>query len=559
VVHAGRGAPPAADEAGAMVDRADGTAGYYLFGQGRPALIAPLQAEWPLGRSRARNGIRPARDHRAWRLPAVRRRRGLGTALLLAAVLHGLPHREDWTTVVALVLLAWPVSEALMALAQRIMAESVRVQALPGWILRRHSRAAPRARGHSHAAGIGREQRAAGAPARAALARQPRGARAVRAADRLGRRRHAKRRCPKTRRCSTTPCSASPRSTPAYPVAPAPPRASCCCTARAPGATTEQRWMGWERKRGKLEMLVRLLAGGDASGFLPLAPGRHAPGRRPHALRAHARQRHRPAARRAARPGVHCRAPAQRAADRPQSRRVVAGFGILQPRIVTPFPQNERSFFHWVFAGQCGLDPYSSGASDIYQDVFGSGSFTGKGLLNVRAVHATLDQRLPDRRRAEPRPARRHGRALRDGERRGAGGRPSAPRRRGRLARAPLGARRLAAAAADVARAPLRHRRAGPVEDGDNLRRSLVAPASFALLVLVVFTQAMPLGWALAAVAFLALHARAAAGRAGRAGADAPRHRAAPLLRRRHAVELLRAMAGAAWQFVQLAAQAACC
>ncbi|MEO6291910.1 MAG: glucoamylase family protein, partial [Burkholderiaceae bacterium] len=49
-----------------------------------------------------------------------------------------------------------------------------------------------------------------------------------------------------------------------------------------------------------------------------------------------------------------------------------------------------------MFAGQCGLDPYSSDASDLYQDLFGLGTFTGKGLLNVAAVHAVLDRRLPD-------------------------------------------------------------------------------------------------------------------------------------------------------------------
>ncbi|HEY6353048.1 MAG TPA: glucoamylase family protein, partial [Burkholderiaceae bacterium] len=80
-----------------------------------------------------------------------------------------------------------------------------------------------------------------------------------------------------------------------------------------------------------------------------------------------------------------------------QARRVVTGYGILQPRIVTPLP-TLRSFtlYHWLFAGRCGTDPYSAATSEVYQDLFGEGSYTGKGLLNVRAMHAVLAGRLPE-------------------------------------------------------------------------------------------------------------------------------------------------------------------
>ena len=62
------------------------------------------------------------------------------------------------------------------------------------------------------------------------------------------------------------------------------------------------------------------------------------------------------------------------------------GYGILQPRIVTPLPApKDFTLFHWLFAGQCGIDPYSAASSEVYQDVFGEGTFTGKGLLHVQA------------------------------------------------------------------------------------------------------------------------------------------------------------------------------
>ena len=52
--------------------------------------------------------------------------------------------------------------------------------------------------------------------------------------------------------------------------------------------------------------------------------------------------------------------------------------------------------YHWLFAGQCGIDPYSAASSEVYQDLFGEGSFTGKGLLNVQAMQAVLAGRLPE-------------------------------------------------------------------------------------------------------------------------------------------------------------------
>lgn len=80
-------------------------------------------------------------------------------------------------------------------------------------------------------------------------------------------------------------------------------------------------------------------------------------------------------------------------------RKVVGGYGILQPRVVTPLPEGaEVTLFHWLFAGQCGTDPYSAATSEVYQDLFSEGTFTGKGLLHVQAVDAVLSGRLPEER-----------------------------------------------------------------------------------------------------------------------------------------------------------------
>lgn len=542
------GPPPAPRDRG---DRADGSAGYYLFGQGRVALIVALRADTAGGRAGRTARMRPLRS-RGWRLPAYGLSIVLGTVALLAAVAHGLPQPRGWTTFVAMALLAWPLSEALIALAQRIMAESVRVQALPRF---------------DFAAGIPEQHRAL--VVIPTLLSSP--ANTAQLAHRLelhwlaNREEHAQFAL--LTDWADAPQAALPEDAPLLEDAirridalnakyPAPAgAASRFLLLHRPRSWsgTEERWMGWERKRGKLEMLMRLLASDDASGFVPLAPGQQlAQGPTPYVLTLDSDTGLPPGALRdlvsiAAHP---LNAPEIDA----ETRRVVAGFGILQPRIVTPFPmRNERSFFHWMFAGQCGLDPYGSGASDIYQDVFGSGSFTGKGLLNVRAVHAALDSRLPEDivlshdllEGTVARCAMVSDVVLIEDHPHHSGVAASRVHRwvRGDWQLLPLlwRARHFGIDAL------------GLWKMGDNLRRSLVVPASFALLVLVIFTQAMPLGWALAAVA----SALTLGPLLGALAGLVPTRRAIEL---RHffdvgAVELLRAMAGAAWQFVQLAAQ----
>ena len=155
-------------------------------------------------------------------------------------------------------------------------------------------------------------------------------------------------------------------------------------------------WMGWERKRGKLEELNRLLRGDETTSFTTVE------GRLPHArqVRADARQRHSPPARRGPSPHRQARPPVEPTrrgspgADRPSR-----GFGILQPRVTPSLPMNEASsYFQRVFSTPPGLDPYAFAVSDVYQDLFGEGSFTGKGIYDVDAVIAATAGRIPENR-----------------------------------------------------------------------------------------------------------------------------------------------------------------
>ena len=76
--------------------------------------------------------------------------------------------------------------------------------------------------------------------------------------------------------------------------------------------------------------------------------------------------------------------------------RVTEGYGILQPRVSVTMASAAGSLFARLYAGHTGVDPYTTAVSDTYQDVFGEGIFTGKGLYDVDAFTAALDGRVPE-------------------------------------------------------------------------------------------------------------------------------------------------------------------
>ena len=81
----------------------------------------------------------------------------------------------------------------------------------------------------------------------------------------------------------------------------------------------------------------------------------------------------------------------------PDSCRVVEGYAVLQPRVTPSMPSGrEGSLFQRVFTSPSGLDPYAFAVSDVYQDLFGEGSYTGKGIYDVDAFEAALDGRIPE-------------------------------------------------------------------------------------------------------------------------------------------------------------------
>ncbi|MDN3920642.1 GH36-type glycosyl hydrolase domain-containing protein [Roseateles violae] len=263
---------------------------------------------------------------------------------------------------------------------------------------------------------------------------------------------------------------------------------------------TEQCWMGWERKRGKLEQLLLALDGAAAaSPFLPLgALSQLAAGIRyivtldadtdlpPGRLRALVGM--------AAHPLNLPRLDAE-------GRRVVDGHAILQPRVMTPLPRPEEATpYHRLFSGEGGIDPYSVASSEIYQDLFDEGSFTGKGLLHVAALRRVLAGRLPE------------GQVLSHDLLEGSLARCAGVSDITLMEQSPFHADVAAARLHRWTRGDwqllpflLRPRRYPMAAISrwkmiDNLRRSLVAPVSLALLLLVLASGVLPLGWALGVV-----------------------------------------------------------
>ena len=76
--------------------------------------------------------------------------------------------------------------------------------------------------------------------------------------------------------------------------------------------------------------------------------------------------------------------------------RVTEGYGILQPRVSVTMASAAGSLFARTYAGHTGVDPYTTAVSDVYQDLFDEGIFTGKGLYDVDAFTAALDGRVPE-------------------------------------------------------------------------------------------------------------------------------------------------------------------
>ncbi len=158
----------------------------------------------------------------------------------------------------------------------------------------------------------------------------------------------------------------------------------------------ERKWMGYERKRGKLEEFNAVLRGGPVDCFSEIAGQRAIlPSVRFVITLDTDTELPRDAARQLVATIAH---PLVRPEVDAKTGMVRAGYGILQPRVAISLPSASRSWFARLFAGEPGLDPYTRAVSDVYQDLFGEGSYIGKGIYDVDAFYQSVHCRFPENR-----------------------------------------------------------------------------------------------------------------------------------------------------------------
>ena len=156
----------------------------------------------------------------------------------------------------------------------------------------------------------------------------------------------------------------------------------------------EGKWMGWERKRGKLEEFNRLLRGqGETSFIVRTADDTLLKSVRYVITLDSDTQLPRDVARRLVGAAMH---PLNKPRIDEHVNRVTRGYGILQPRVSISLSSASRSRFVQIFSGYTGIDPYTTAVSDVYQDFFGEGNFTGKGLYDADAFQRTVEHRVPE-------------------------------------------------------------------------------------------------------------------------------------------------------------------
>jgi cyclic beta-1,2-glucan synthetase len=153
-------------------------------------------------------------------------------------------------------------------------------------------------------------------------------------------------------------------------------------------------WMGWERKRGKIEEFNRLLRGATNTSFTVTIGDLDVLPQVKYCITLDSDTRlPRGVARELLGVITH---PLNRASFDPRVGRVTEGYGILQPRVSVTYMSAAGSLFARLYAGHTGVDPYSTAVSDTYQDLFNEGIFTGKGLYDVDAFSAALEGSVPE-------------------------------------------------------------------------------------------------------------------------------------------------------------------
>jgi cellobiose phosphorylase len=163
---------------------------------------------------------------------------------------------------------------------------------------------------------------------------------------------------------------------------------------------SERKWMGHERKRGKLALLNALLRPTAhpraAEDFMRIVGVTHVLSNVRYVITLDTDTRlPRDAARELVGTLSH---PLNRARFDEEHKRVTRGYGILQPGVGSSMGGRRSSRYARMYGSEPGIDPYTRAVSDVYQDLFGEGSFVGKGIYDVDAFEHALEGRFPENR-----------------------------------------------------------------------------------------------------------------------------------------------------------------
>lgn len=157
---------------------------------------------------------------------------------------------------------------------------------------------------------------------------------------------------------------------------------------------SQSSWMGWERKRGALTEFNALLTGSKNTSFSVQVGDLSILDKIKYVITLDAdTQLPRDNAKKLIGAMAH---PLNKPVLNDEGTRVIDGYGLMQPRIGISVDSASRSFFSLTFSGQTGVDPYTTAVSDVYQDLFQEGIFTGKGIYNPEIFNKVCSDAIPE-------------------------------------------------------------------------------------------------------------------------------------------------------------------
>lgn len=156
----------------------------------------------------------------------------------------------------------------------------------------------------------------------------------------------------------------------------------------------EEKWMGYERKRGKLTALNHLILKNDRSSFSVIEGNPDCIKEVKYIITLDADTQLPPeTAYKMVGTMAH---PLNKPVFDSKKNIVIKGYGIVQPRVSISLTSSLSSRFARLFTDDAGIDPYTRSVSDVYQDLFHEGSFIGKGIYDVEAFERALEGRFPE-------------------------------------------------------------------------------------------------------------------------------------------------------------------